>query len=89
MPPLDESWQGGAAPIDTHPRCSLEAQAVAHATRSPLSPRTKGALPRCMVTDSARSTLQRVPALPFRAHCDSAAAVASCRDGTAPVRPLP
>ena len=40
-------------------------------------------------TDSARSTLQRVPALPFRAPCDSAAAVASCRDGTAPVRPLP
>lgn len=40
MPPLDESWQGGAEPIDTHPRCSFEAQAVAHATRSPLSPRT-------------------------------------------------
>jgi hypothetical protein len=45
MPPLDESWQGGAEPIDTHPRCSFEAQAVAHATRSPLSPRTKGGTP--------------------------------------------
>jgi hypothetical protein len=89
MPPLDESCQGGAELIDTHPRCSFKAQAVAHATRSPLSPRTKAALPRCMDTDSAGSTPQRVPALPFRAHCDSAAPVASCRDGTAPVRPLP
>jgi hypothetical protein len=42
MPPLDESWQGGAEPIDTHPRCSFEAQP---ATRSPLSPRTKGGTP--------------------------------------------
>lgn len=29
MPPLDESWQGGAEPIDTHPRCSFEAEAIA------------------------------------------------------------
>jgi hypothetical protein len=28
MPPLDESWQGGAEPIDTHPRCSFEAGAA-------------------------------------------------------------
>ncbi len=25
MPPLNESWQGGAEPIDPHPRCSFEA----------------------------------------------------------------
>jgi hypothetical protein len=29
MPPLDESWQGGAEPIDTHPRCSFKAEATA------------------------------------------------------------